>query len=223
LVSTSVPQPVHSEEIPTVTNSTSPESQALSASVPNQASVDDALPSADQLANATSFPLITESGVRVSLGSLLPRHTSSVLVVVFIRHFWCPVDQDYVQQIVDYFRSASQNNDGQHVELVIISNGPHTLITKYRQMFDMPMGVKVLTDPSLRVYEALGMHALGDGCQETVLKSSSTSTSVSSHAKRGLLGGIATVVMRALKVGLPVGEKGGETRQLGGEFVFNAE
>ncbi|KAK7031195.1 hypothetical protein VNI00_013611 [Paramarasmius palmivorus] len=223
LVSTSVPQPVQSEENPAVTNSTSPDPQAPSNPVPNQASVDDALPSAEQLANATSFPLITESGVRVSLGSLLPRHASSVLIVVFVRHFWCPVDQDYVQQIVDYFKSASQTNDEQHVELVIISNGPHTLITKYRQMFGMPMGVKVLTDPSLRVYGALGMHALGDGCEEPALKSSSTSTSVSNYPKRGLLGGIATVVMRALKVGIPVGEKGGETRQLGGEFVFNAD
>jgi hypothetical protein len=34
------------------------------------------------------------------------------------------------------------------------------------------------------------------------------------------MGGLAMVVMRAFKVGMPVWEKGGDINQLGGEFVF---
>ena len=36
----------------------------------------------------------------------------------------------------------------------------------------------------------------------------------------GLIGGIAMVVRNALRVGMPVWEKGGDAAQLGGEFVF---
>ncbi|ESK95314.1 hypothetical protein Moror_3941 [Moniliophthora roreri MCA 2997] len=171
------------------------------------------LPSPERLAIAASLPLITESGVRITLGSLLPRFnassaSASALIVVFVRHFWCPHDQEYVQGIIDYFKSISQNSAEQEQQLVIISNGSHTLISKYRQMFSMPTKVKVLTDPSLRVYEALGMHLDAEGAAPGT-------------GKRGLFGGIATVVMRALKVGMPAGEKGGEPKQLGGEFVFS--
>jgi hypothetical protein len=40
------------------------------------------------------------------------------------------------------------------------------------------------------------------------------------YVKHGLVGGITMVFVRALKVGMPVWEKGGDLNQLGGEFVF---
>lgn len=40
------------------------------------------------------------------------------------------------------------------------------------------------------------------------------------YVRHGLIGGIAMVVRNALKVGVPVWERGGEIAQLGGEFVL---
>jgi hypothetical protein len=40
------------------------------------------------------------------------------------------------------------------------------------------------------------------------------------YIKRGIMGGIARVVMNALRVGMPVWEKGGDISQLGGEFIL---
>ncbi|KAL0954920.1 hypothetical protein HGRIS_003852 [Hohenbuehelia grisea] len=42
----------------------------------------------------------------------------------------------------------------------------------------------------------------------------------SGYVRHSLVGGIATVVYRALKVGMPILENGGDAAQLGGEFVF---
>lgn len=40
------------------------------------------------------------------------------------------------------------------------------------------------------------------------------------YVKHGIIGGIAMVVRNALRVGMPVWEKGGDVAQLGGEFVL---
>jgi hypothetical protein len=68
------------------------------------------------------------------------------------------------------------------------------------------------TDPSARLYSALGMtlRTLDPGPESKRGK----------YVKHGVMSGIARVVMNALKVGMPVWEKGGEVSQLGGEFVL---
>jgi hypothetical protein len=40
------------------------------------------------------------------------------------------------------------------------------------------------------------------------------------YIRHGLVGGIAMVVVHALRVGMPVFEKGGDALQLGGEFML---
>lgn len=68
------------------------------------------------------------------------------------------------------------------------------------------------TDPSLRVHTALGMtRRTTDPGPES---------QKGAYVRHGLLGGIAMVVRNALKVALPVWEKGGDVTQLGGEFVL---
>ncbi|KAG7089253.1 hypothetical protein E1B28_010952 [Marasmius oreades] len=191
-------------------------SASYAPSTPHHTTPELALPTQSQLIRAAALPLITESGVRISFGSLFTRIGAAV-IVIFIRHFWCPFDQDYVQNLVDVVRINHGIDDLiDDVQLVIISNGSHTLITKYRQIFKMPKRVEVFTDPTLHLYEALGMRMVG----ETTSRSVSNHAGASTYVKRGMLGGMATVVMRALKVGMPLWEKGGESKQLGGEFVF---
>ena len=127
---------------------------------------------------------------------------------------------------------ALGGDGGTRARFVVISNGAHGMIGKYRQIFGLPF--KVYTDPSLALYQALGMGRDGDikyhRNQLTHKHSTSGGSSISEkksdtskpgeYVKHSLMGGIAMVIMRALKVGMPVWEKGGDINQLGGEFVF---
>ena len=125
------------------------------------------------------------------------------------------------------------HDDGKRVRFVVISNGAHSMIAKYRQIFGLSF--KMYTDPSLALYRALGMSRVGDIKKHhhnrwTHNHSTSVGSSISEknliinkpgeYVKHGWMGGIAMVVMRAFKVGMPVWEKGGDVNQLGGEFIF---
>ncbi|EKM78628.1 hypothetical protein AGABI1DRAFT_114245 [Agaricus bisporus var. burnettii JB137-S8] len=230
---------------------------------------------------AASLPVIAESGIRTNFGSLFLQRRA---VVVFIRHFWCPLCQDYMTSVTSLNRSellfgsvekdllnektwgTVNDNDkegkvGGPSKLIVIGNGSYTMIGKYKQIFGAgAAGLEVYTDPSLAVYNALGMgkdpaslsdHTRPFNHREGKLRkgrgsppqarldfetlsgdigrkdvsdgtrgSTSKDCSSGGYVKHGLMGGIAMVFVRALKVGMPVWEKGGDLHQLGGEFVF---
>ncbi len=214
------------------------------------------LPTLPALNKAASLPVIAESGVRVAFGSLFAQQKT---VVVFIRHFWCPLCQDYMTSVASLTKriqgintttssqySINEKIDdrgasgGGAVRLVVISNGSYTMIGKYKHIFGA-VGLDIYTDPSLAVYAALGMgrdpaslpehghrrqrngqahlsaEVLSSSGDEKVRSKRNTS---GGYVKHGLMGGLAMVFVRALKVGMPVWEKGGDLNQLGGEFVF---
>ena len=198
-----------------------------------------ALPTHEQLRRAASHLVIAESGVRVTFGSLFAEQRT---IVIFIRHFWCPLCQDYMSSVrsvvrPDVLRSpdALGAESGSAAKLVVISNGSHGMISKYKQIFRMPF--EMYTDPTLAVYNTLGMARGREGDHPTC---SSATCGVSpqesagsekqkkkggkicngGYVKHGTMGGIVMVLVRAIKVGMPLWEKGGDVAQLGGEFVF---
>jgi alkyl-hydroperoxide reductase/thiol specific antioxidant family protein len=204
------------------------------------------LPSLLQLNYAARLPVTGEDGKQITFGSLFE---SQPTIVIFIRHFWCPLCQDYMSSVNSFLGPEMVCNTcknghrdikgfglggrdtGTRVRFVVISNGAHGMIAKYRQIFGLSF--KVYTDPSLALYQALGMGRDGDikhHNQQTHKHSISVGSSISEknpdiskpgeYVKHSLMGGIAMVVMRAFKVGMPVWEKGGDINQLGGEFVF---
>lgn len=138
----------------------------------------------------------------------------------------CAMDQDYMYSIAKNVDYAALKRAG--TELIIIGNGAPGMIKSYRSrlfytlhsrifadflfidIFRMPF--QLYTDPSLRLYNALGMTKRTNDIGPEFEKGE--------YVRHGLVGGIAMVVRNALKVGMPVWEKGGETSQLGGEFIF---
>ena len=121
------------------------------------------------------------------------------------------------------------------IRLVVISSGAHGMIAKYRQIFGLPF--KVYTDPTLALYRALGMSRHGDikhhthhthnrhgtsegGSNDVTSEKNSDIRKDGGYVKHSLMSGIAMVVMRALKVCMPLWEKGGDINQLGGEFIL---
>ncbi|KAF8628034.1 hypothetical protein AX15_004149 [Amanita polypyramis BW_CC] len=205
--------------------------------VPSAAQPEWALPTQEQLMLAASLLVIAESGVRTTFGSLFEKQRT---IVIFIRHFWCPLCQDYMSSVRSFVRpdvlyppATLGAEDGGQTKLVIISNGSHAIISKYRQIFHMPFDM--YTDPTLAVYTTLGMGRGSDGvhpmCSPMAGGPSGEPTGANvqkkgngpcngGYVKHGTMGGIIMVVVRALKVGMPVWEKGGNVAQLGGEFVF---
>jgi hypothetical protein len=235
------------------------------------------IPTFQALSKAASLPIIAESGIRVNFGSLFLQQRA---VVVFIRHFWCPLCQDYMTSVtslnrcLDELLFGSEEKDPPNektwgmvgdndkvgtiegsLKLIVIGNGSYTMIGKYKQIFGASAaGLEVYTDPSLAVYNALGMgkdpaslliHREGrlkkrrgstpqarleveildnHSGRKDILDGTnccaSKDCSDGEYVKHGLMGGIAMVFVRALKVGMPVWEKGGDLHQLGGEFVF---
>ncbi|KAF8969230.1 hypothetical protein BDZ97DRAFT_1654122 [Flammula alnicola] len=165
-----------------------------------------------------ALQLTCEDGTHVSFGSLFAAHRT---IVVFIRHFWCPLCQDYMSSLKALVRSemlsrwsADASLQGRLVSFVVISNGAHAMIRKYRRIFELPF--RVYTDPELAVYRAQQIpRTLSATTAGPELKGKR-----GGYVKHGLMGGIAMVVVRAIKVGMPVWEKGGDIGQLGGEFIF---
>ncbi|KAF8199684.1 hypothetical protein BJ912DRAFT_949928, partial [Pholiota molesta] len=175
------------------------------------------LPTEEQIRRAAPLPLTCEDGTRVSFASLFAAHRT---IAVFIRHFWCPLCQDYMASLKALVQpemlsrwSEAADVRGRLVSFVVISNGAHGMIRKYRRMFGLPFNV--YTDPGLAVYKALGMGRDGDDRHRHLSGQQQVPRPLSEKAATG-----AKEEKSTRGVGMPVWEKGGDIGQLGGEFIF---
>jgi len=119
--------------------------------------------------------------------------------------------------------TAESRSAQDRVQLVVISSGAHTLISKYKQLFALPFSV--YTDPSLALYTALGMGVAGPRTATLPTDAAPGSKAKAKvvdggYVRHGVVTGVAMVVGRVIKVGMPVWENRGDGRQLGGEFIF---
>ncbi|EIM90694.1 uncharacterized protein STEHIDRAFT_48803 [Stereum hirsutum FP-91666 SS1] len=193
---------------------------------------DDA-PSKSVLERVSRMEVTAENGARVQFGEVLgwdlgthsgkpPVLTRTSTVVVFLRHFWCPNCQDYVSSIMHDVDHDALSRSG--VKLVLVGCGSYGLIKSYRHIFDLPY--PIYTDSSQQLYRALGLHMTEERSIPSHLATHMHPTHQGGGAryvKHKSVGAFAMVVRRALKVGMPVWEKGGDAAQLGGEFVFGPD
>ncbi|PCH42317.1 hypothetical protein WOLCODRAFT_120333 [Wolfiporia cocos MD-104 SS10] len=163
------------------------------------------MPTKEQIRHASSLVVVQQNGVRKQFGDLF---TNRKTIVIFIRHFWCPADQDYMYSIAKDLDFESLKQAG--IGLVIIGLGSPAMIKSYKQIFRMPF--EVYTDPTLRLHSVLGMTRRSQDLGNDVEKGE--------YIRHGALSGLAMVVRNAIRVGMPVWEKGGDVSQLGGEFVL---
>ena len=85
------------------------------------------------------------------------------------------------------------------------------------EIFRLPYELFVDASPGQMLYRALGMGHIPFGSQKV---RPSTEHGVGSYVRHGAVSGLAMVVAHALRVGMPVWERGGDASQLGGEFVL---
>ncbi|KAI9439740.1 hypothetical protein H4582DRAFT_1813115 [Lactarius indigo] len=169
--------------------------------------------SSTQLAHAARMQVVRENGVRVQFGELWRTQRT---VVIFIRHFWCPLCQDYLTSLMRDGDHAALSRSG--VRLIVIGCGSYGLIRSYRQIFRLPYELYVDASPGQELYRALGMSQAPSGAHKT--RPATEGSSTGSYVRHGAVSGLAMVVAHALRVGMPVWERGGDAAQLGGEFVL---
>jgi len=85
------------------------------------------------------------------------------------------------------------------------------------EIFRFPYEIFVDASPGQILYRALGMGHIQPGAHRARF---STEHEVGSYVRHGAVSGLAMVVAHALRVGMPVWERGGDASQLGGEFVL---
>ncbi|KAH9815287.1 hypothetical protein DFH28DRAFT_893343 [Melampsora americana] len=159
-----------------------------------------------------------EFGRAFRFGELIER--SGPTVVVFIRQFWCRLCQTYVSHLTSHFTNARNSLNlrrlaSRNVKVVIIGNGSHTMIAKYRgSSSKLTHAVfPIYTDESAhkKLYRALGMTLSPLGEQLKTDRGSYL------NGASGVLEPNESTPDQLVMPGNP-----GHLRQLGGEFVFKA-
>jgi hypothetical protein len=85
------------------------------------------------------------------------------------------------------------------------------------EIFRLPYEIFIDASPGQILYRALGMGQIPSGAHKARF---STEHVAGSYVRHGAVSGLAMVVAHALRVGMPVWERGGDASQLGGEFVL---
>jgi len=85
-------------------------------------------PTDDQLQQAANLPIIGQDGEPILFGSLFRDQKT---VICFLRHFWCPLCQDYMYSVMREVDPIALDRAG--VKLAIIGHGSPAMIRSYRR------------------------------------------------------------------------------------------
>ncbi|CEN60471.1 hypothetical protein ASPCAL02909 [Aspergillus calidoustus] len=169
-------------------------------------------PSPDDLRDAYELELRSPNGNPVRLGELICEKGDNITtIIVFIRHFFCVYDQDYVRTISHHLtdsllKSLPSTSSTGPSQLIIIGCGDPALITPYVSETSTPF--PVYSDPRGRIYEKLHMTRT----MSNVMKQPSYSTVGFWRALGKTFRQMAASGWRGLR--------GGGWGQNGGEWVF---
>ncbi|KAL3495072.1 AhpC/TSA antioxidant enzyme-domain-containing protein [Aspergillus germanicus] len=119
------------------------------------------IPGPDELRDAYELELRCANGNPVRLGELICEKGDHITtIIVFVRHFFCAYDQDYVRTISHHLtdsmlQSLPSTSSTGPSQLIIIGCGDPALITPYVSETSTPF--PIYSDPSGRIYENLHM------------------------------------------------------------------
>ncbi|KAH6901647.1 AhpC/TSA antioxidant enzyme-domain-containing protein [Coprinopsis sp. MPI-PUGE-AT-0042] len=107
-----------------------------------------AIPSKETLSKASMLEVFDEEGKKVKFGSLIEK----LVVVVFIRHFFCGSCLSYTQNLA---RVPQEALDAAGTQVILIGCGEHICIKEYRETstFHGP----IYADPTRALFRTLGM------------------------------------------------------------------
>ncbi|KAI9680628.1 MAG: hypothetical protein M1817_004068 [Caeruleum heppii] len=164
-------------------------------------------PTAADLDRVADLVVLGADGSSVPFRSLYEGEGKAKRVlVVFIRHFFCGNCQEYVRTLSATFTPSKLLALPVPTSLVLIGCGAPSLIDPYITDSNCPF--PVYADPSRKLYDHLGMtKTLHLGPKPE-------------YVKRSFIGVLASSTLRNLMAGREA-LKGGDQRQVGGEFLFD--
>ncbi|KAJ5753577.1 uncharacterized protein N7511_007730 [Penicillium nucicola] len=131
-------------------------------------SIDTSFLSDGSLHEAYELEMQSKNGELVRFGELVADKGDSVTtVVIFVRHFFCIYDQDYVRNLATQMTQKILGTIPDHAkpaQVIIIGCGDHTLIGPY--MEETSDAFEIYTDPSTKIYNQLQMKRTWSGFNE---------------------------------------------------------
>ncbi|KAL3463688.1 AhpC/TSA antioxidant enzyme-domain-containing protein [Aspergillus heterothallicus] len=167
-------------------------------------------PDLSELRDAYELELRCPAGEPVRLGELiLDKGDHITTVIIFIRHFFCAYDQDYVRsishQLTDNMLQSLPTSTGPS-QLIIIGCGDPALIAPYVSETSTPF--PIYSDPTGQIYDTLHMNRTCDNI-----------THQPSYSTVGFWRGVGKSIRQMAGSGWNA-LRGGEWGQNGGEWVF---
>ncbi|KAK4180534.1 AhpC/TSA antioxidant enzyme-domain-containing protein [Triangularia setosa] len=175
---------------------------------------DNTLPTLETLKKIDNYIVLDRNGKSHTFRSLYTgRHVARRVLLVFVRHFYCGNCQDYLRTLSSAFSPSDLLGLPIPTFIVVIGCGDQGLIDMYTSETGCPF--PVYTDPTRKLYAELGMiRTLALGERPAYTKTHLVKSS------------IASVVQGLKQIPKGLAHKGGDSRQIGGEFLFeplNAE
>ncbi|GAA6027231.1 hypothetical protein JCM8097_002507 [Rhodosporidiobolus ruineniae] len=163
-------------------------------------------PTAQELATAADLPVLAADGTSRPLGQLMD-NVRGRAVVIFIRHFYCGLCQDYLSYLSTHISPSALSSS--NVKLSIVGCGDASLIQPYKDSLGLPAEFEVFADPTKKTYEALGM----------TLRTLEMGKETPYYQRAGVIGNALQSILSAFKL-RKLTTSPGDLKQLGGEFVF---
>lgn len=113
----------------------------------------DRLPTTRELLEVSEMNVFNANGEKVKFGDIVRGENGHKTIVVFIRHWYCPMCGQYVEDIVRNMTKDALERAS--VDLVVIGCGSPRILAAYRRVLRCPF--QMYTDPTLAVYRSLGM------------------------------------------------------------------
>ncbi|KAK5992240.1 AhpC/TSA antioxidant enzyme domain-containing protein 1 [Cladobotryum mycophilum] len=166
------------------------------------------IPSAELLDEIENYVLLDRNGKTHTFKSLYTgQNVARRVLVIFVRHFFCGMCQEYLRTLSESITPDALLRLPVSTFITVIGCGDPALIDMYVKETGCPF--PVYTDPTRSLFDALGMmKTLNMGERPA-------------YAKKSTAKGILDSIVQGLKF-VPSGLalKSGDSRQVGGEFLF---
>ncbi|GAA5962876.1 hypothetical protein JCM8115_001992 [Rhodotorula mucilaginosa] len=178
-------------------------------------------PTEQGMASALECEIATETGEAIKFGDMLRERKHDKVVVIFLRHAWCGLCQQYVEALnraslnlvsitgnmfADLGGGPATTSRIVPLDVVLINSSTPTLIGPYRQRHHTPF--PLFSDRRRKLYKALGMTRKTWDMGKDADKGSYI---VKSQMQN---------VTSSISAGVKMPKYPGSQTQLGGEFVF---
>ncbi|KAH0566535.1 hypothetical protein GP486_000076 [Trichoglossum hirsutum] len=178
-----------------------------SADPQGDAAVSDDVPTKDVLDRAAGLTVLNADGSSRSFGSLYSEGGAACRVlIIFVRHFFCGNCQAFIHTLSSSIDPASLLSLSVPTSIAIVGCGRPELIPMYVEATKCPF--PVYADPSRKLYDQLGM-----------LRTLSLGSRKPDYMRNSILSGILRSMIQSLRSGTGA-VKGGDLKQVGGEFMF---